>query len=310
MEVNFDTVKKIIKNYVALDLYKVYFGGNIPQEIMINAQINFPLTNAKKALLLYDSSTFGNGKTGIAICDNGVFYKNDKFSEPCYKHFSWEEFSSVNIYMKGSNIYFDNEYYVYFPTVITTVEAITKLLKAIQKSLLNGGKYIEELEQTKEEKVPEEGKVWKVVLGPMDKAEIEKLLLEKFLNPETATAWKKGMDAWMVFNDIPELKAVSEGLSNNNQQAAAKNPAGNNVTEVNKKIDINTCQADDLLSIDCMDMHRINYLIEKRQSGKKFYTLEDVAELLDLKPHEVEELKDKIVFNLSRVVNGVRRIEF
>ena len=310
MEVNLKSIGAICRKYTNLDLYKVYLGRNIPYKMNSNAVRWFPLTNAKFIYLLYDSSTFGNGKTGIAICDNGVFYKNDPLNQPWYKHFSWEEFSALNIYIKDSNIFFGNEYYVYFPTVMTTVEAMAKLLKEIQQSLLNGGKYNENFEQSQGEGASNGDKLWRIVLGPMGSPQIEKLLLGNFFDPNVALV-EYGDGDWRTYNTIPELKALAEGLNNKTDQSTVEdNHNDNKKSEASKKIDINTCKVDDLLSIDCMDMQRINCLMEKRRSGNKFYALEDVAELLDLKPHEVEELKDKIEFNLSKMLNGVRRIEF
>jgi len=291
VEVDLDLIGDICMSYSDSDLYKVYLGGDIPDKIMVNAEDEFPLTNMEYVYMIYDSSTFGNGKTGIAICDNGVFYKNDKLNKPCYKHFSWEEFSTVDIYLEGSKIFFGNEYYVYLPTVIETREAIEELLITIQQSLF--------------------GKVWDISFGPLNNTEIQKMILQKIFDPQTVFARKKGTDEWELFNDIPELKALVDGLTNNTiQQPQISASTKTKEFGASKKVDINTCKADDLLSIDCMDMQRINCLMEKRESGKKFYTVEEVAELLELKSHEVEELKDKLEFNSSKILNGVRRIEF
>jgi len=297
MYVDLDSIKDIIGSYADLDVNRLYFGSDIPQEILITAQEKFPITNTERAYMFYDSSTDEDGETGIAICDNGVFYKNDKLNKPCYRHFLWEEFYSLDIFIKESNIFLGSKYYVHISTAKETMEAIEALLKEIQQSLLEDVEYDEDLEET------DGDRLWRIILEPMNSPQIEKLLNSSFFDPEYALV-QYGEDDLRPYNSIPELKALTKGLNKKRDQFTLA--YDNNKYEENKKININTCKAEDLLSIACMDMQRINCLMEKRRSGNKFYTLDDIAELLDLKPHEVEELKDKIEINMS----SVRRIEF
>jgi len=78
----------------------------------------------------------------------------------------------------------------------------------------------------------------------------------------------------------------------------------------NDNLNINSCNIEELLVLDCFDLPRARLLEDLRGKGKKFYNAEDVGSMLDLKPHEVEELKNKVEFDLPVATRGIRRVEF
>lgn len=81
-------------------------------------------------------------------------------------------------------------------------------------------------------------------------------------------------------------------------------------SEQNDTLNINSCSFEELLALDCIDLPRARLLEDLRNKGKKFYDAEDVGSILDLKPHEVEELKSKVQFDLPVAIRGIRRVEF
>lgn len=66
--------------------------------------------------------------------------------------------------------------------------------------------------------------------------------------------------------------------------------------ESDEKINIETCKKKDLLKIDCFDTERANKLLKLKKEGKQYYDIETLARDLELQPHELIELKDKIFF--------------
>jgi len=224
VEVNLNLIIDICKSYSEFDLFRVYTLDNIPEKKLKNAIENFPLTNANSVLMLLDSSAFGSGNTGIAVCDNGFFYKNAKSYIPSYKYFSWEEFSSVNVYLKGSNLFFGNDYYAFLPVASKVRKAMEELLKKIQQSLLFEGNQDKNKEEIapldKNPKISSKDNVWFLAIdkkqyGPMGTFEIEKMIIDKFFNPELTFAWRQGMDNWELFSNVPEFRTIIEGLNKN-----------------------------------------------------------------------------------------------
>lgn len=78
----------------------------------------------------------------------------------------------------------------------------------------------------------------------------------------------------------------------------------------NDTLNINSCTIEELLVLDCFDLPRARLLEDLWSKGKKFFNAEDVGSMLDLKPHEVEELKSKVDFDLPMASRGIRRVEF
>lgn len=89
----------------------LYNWNNIPQRILNNA-VSALGTNNDEIVLFYDSSTFNNGKTGLAICNNGLYWKNSFFPP---RYLSWNLFRKTNLSYDEKHIYFDqnDEFYMY-----------------------------------------------------------------------------------------------------------------------------------------------------------------------------------------------------
>ena len=320
MEVNLDLVIDICKSYIEVGLYRVYILDNISGKKLQNVVENFPLTGVKSVIMFQDTTVFGSFKTGIAVCDNGIFCKNDKLYIPSYRYFTWKEFSIVNIHLEDHNLFLGNDYYAFLPSPLKDRKVMEELLKKIQQALLYEGNQVKNKEEIrsldKNQKISSKDNAWFLAIdqkqyGPMGISEIEKMIIDKFFNPEHTFAWKQGMDNWELFNNVPEFRVIVKGLNKNTIQPPPIPDFSNaKIPLISEKIDINNCKIEELLKIDCIDLKRANYFIEIRQKGKKFYTVEDIGNVLDLKPHEVEQLKNKIIFKLSKTLNGVRRIDF
>ncbi|SCI86254.1 Uncharacterised protein [uncultured Clostridium sp.] len=90
---------------------KLYNWNNIPQKILNNATLGLGINN-DEIVLFYDSSSFGNGKTGLAICNNGLYWKNS-FCTPRY--LSWNAFRKTNLSYDKNHIYIgqDDNFWIY-----------------------------------------------------------------------------------------------------------------------------------------------------------------------------------------------------
>ena len=107
---------------------KLYNWNNIPQKILNNAVVGLGINN-DEIVLFYDSSSFDNGKTGLAICNNGVYWKNS-FCAPRY--LSWNSFRKTNLSYDKNHIYFDqnDQFWMY-----ENVEQVLSILNNIKFNL-------------------------------------------------------------------------------------------------------------------------------------------------------------------------------
>lgn len=78
---------------------------NISDTILNNARTRLAV-DKEEIILFYDSSASLNGKTGLAICDSGVYWK-DSFSSPRY--LSWNAIRKLNLSHDKNNIYFGQQ---------------------------------------------------------------------------------------------------------------------------------------------------------------------------------------------------------
>ncbi len=74
-----------------------------------------------------------------------------------------------------------------------------------------------------------------------------------------------------------------------------KQQGPNNIKRI-KKVDINNAGLDELLLLPWMTLDYVQSIIKERQNRLGFTALEEVGELLDLKPHQVEQLRNYIIF--------------
>lgn len=317
MDIDLDLLCSICDKYSATNVSRLYMLDNIPQKKLKNAIQHFPLVGIKRTFMLYDCTVLGNCKTGIAVCDNGVFYKNDWTINPRYKYFTWDEISKLKVYVKKNFIFFGDKNKVFLPNDGNiTSNILEDIFKKIQQSLyyennqtINIAKSIEyksKLSKTTVWMIAVDGKQY----GPMDEEEIEKKLVDKFFIPEFTLVWKQGMDNWDIISNVREFKCILQNVNLNIIPPPIPDISGTKITKNNEKIDINNCELEELLAFDCISLQMANHLIEKRRCGKIFYNVDDIRIILDLKPHEIEEIKDKFIFNLSKTSKGVRKVEF
>lgn len=101
-------IKELCKD---ASFFKLYNWNNIPSKILNNAISGLSIKN-DEVVLFYDTSSFGNGKTGLAICEGGIYWKN-MLSQPRYM--SWNSFRKVDILIGKNNIYLgeNNGVFVY-----------------------------------------------------------------------------------------------------------------------------------------------------------------------------------------------------
>lgn len=78
---------------------------NIDETILTTARLKLGIEN-EEIILFYDSSIDRNAKTGLAICDSGVYWKNT-WSSPRY--LSWDVIRTINLTYDKDCIYFGQQ---------------------------------------------------------------------------------------------------------------------------------------------------------------------------------------------------------
>jgi hypothetical protein len=79
-----------------------YVGEAIGQKRLTNAHLHFPIPDTERVIALVDTSAFWNGKSGLALCEGGIYWRN-AWGAPAKTYrtsLSWAEFASVTTVFK------------------------------------------------------------------------------------------------------------------------------------------------------------------------------------------------------------------
>ena len=73
---------------------KTYYAPHIPARLLDAARESFPIDESERVFVLFDDTTMGNGRNGLAICASGLIVKS-AFDDPI--RISWDEMLSYPI---------------------------------------------------------------------------------------------------------------------------------------------------------------------------------------------------------------------
>lgn len=74
-----------------------YVDGTIPNKKLDNARAHFPIPDGERIVALVDTTVFGSSKTGLAICEGGIYWRNDWTTKTNRTFLSWKEFSQSTL---------------------------------------------------------------------------------------------------------------------------------------------------------------------------------------------------------------------
>lgn len=89
-----DVLFNRISNWMNLNGNKLY-----------NAKRNLGVNN-EEIVLFYDSSLFENGKTGLALCESGIYWKDSFFAS---RYLTWDSIRKTKLTYDKNNIYFGDK---------------------------------------------------------------------------------------------------------------------------------------------------------------------------------------------------------
>ncbi len=77
----------------------------IPENKLRNAKAAFEIAEEDKVIMVYDGTVFGNNKLGFAICESGIYWKNDWTTPTKRTCLAWEEYKERKIKIKKKDLY-------------------------------------------------------------------------------------------------------------------------------------------------------------------------------------------------------------
>jgi DNA uptake protein ComE-like DNA-binding protein len=130
--------------------------------------------------------------------------------------------------------------------------------------------------------------------GPYDAHTILSLIAAHRLEPAECMVWQPGLDDWLPLSAVPELS--SDVPRSRNPTIPEPSPRRVVPQRAEGKTDVNNAAIDDLLELPWINLVLARELMQEREKRQGFKSVEDLGHFLQLQPHEVEALRDRVIF--------------
>ncbi|MDQ0090959.1 hypothetical protein J2T12_004385 [Paenibacillus anaericanus] len=343
--IDLNVITNICANYSGPDYY---VADKIPKKKLRNAQAALSIPVHEHVVMLVDATVFGSCKNGLAVTNNGVYWKNDWLTATDHTYLSWGDFVRVDIswqrnvtsstsYIElgfGNNFNMDGSLF----KKELLVQILQQLQKYISDTLLESMDSAIEVPleaaapigaPTVSSSVPDTDDKWMIVIsgqqyGPFKVSALKIMIDTNYFQPSNTLVWKQGMTNWEPFLQHPELTNLISPLVKLNDSPIppapssilAENPVAatlgieEKLTYATGPLDINTASIDQLLELPFIGLVEAQHLIQERKLNSGFQTMEEVSRLIDLKPHQVQKLSKMVTFSpLRKSTPTSRRVD-
>lgn len=308
-----------------------YWGSGyfVAEAIPLNKLSKFcraiPIPVQGHAIAFIDATVFGSGKNGLLITEAGVYWRNDWATDTRKNYLSWEELIQVSVMRSGDyDIELGPGNYFNMSAGQFDKDALVQLLQDIQSYIIT---LFEDQEQAElNEKVTQDEVIapplpaptekWMVAIagqsyGPYDIYLIKSLLGSGQIRPEEAHVWKPGMPDWIPFMRQPEmaelvLPALSPAALEPQFMPPLQSIEGSIELALDRvqakdtsepaSVDINTASMEELIEALGVGIVGAERIVQQREAVGGFRSMDEVGELLGLKPHQVERLRKQVIF--------------
>ena len=193
---SFDEILKICNRYQSSNYY---VDPGIPKKKLATARNSYHIPDAERvaALLIVG---FGTGTDGLAVAENGLYWKSNIFSPTSM---SWKELAEVLfVHKKGfitDEIVFSDRNAFKLNGNPTAKNIILLLLRELEKLAMEGGAGSDQ---------------WMVAVagqqsGPYNVVTLRRLIRSRQIDPEVALVWCEKMDQWAALREVPEFRAAA-----------------------------------------------------------------------------------------------------
>ncbi len=210
--VSYDDLFQVCIKYTAADYF---IGDVIPEKKLVNVRKRYPVPDQERIVALLDTTVFGSAKTGLAIGETGLHWRNASV-ETNRTYISWHEFASVPITTKGilppPKIAMGKDAVVELLGSGLSKDDVVKLLTDLQYLIRSPSS------ASRSPSTTDVGEQWMLAVndkqyGPYDLPTVRGMVVEGQINASECWAWKEGMAKWERFTQVPTLAALLRGTS-------------------------------------------------------------------------------------------------
>lgn len=281
------------------------------------------------AIAFIDATVFGSGKNGLLITEAGVYWRNDWATDTRKNYLSWEELIQVSVMRSGDyDIELGPGNFFSMSAGQFDKDALVQLLQDIQSYLITA---LGDLAESEDKHMPDEVSAppvaspiappmpmptekWMVAIagqsyGPYDIDLIKSLLGSGQIRPEETHVWKPGMPDWIPFMSQPEMAELVFPFPSPAPLEPRFAPTPQSVEDSIEfalepkqvsyemgPVDVNTASMEELIEVLGVGVAGAKRIVQQREAVGGFRSMDEVGELLGLKPHQVERLRKQVIF--------------
>ena len=289
-------------------LRRAYTGEALP-ELVAEVRRAAGLPADERVIAFVDLSRRGTGDAGVVLAASGLCWWNNAATAP--GRLAWSEFARTRISSDRARIELGGHGSIGMEVDEDERTSVLELLRNAQHWALHNAATEPAKQPASASPAPPPAPAppaattfrrWMLARdgqqsGPFDGAALAELLRSGATDPDATFAWTEGMPQWLPFREVPELAAMIAPPAMAPPPPPpplAAPPAAS--APVDGAVDVNTAELEDLLVLPGVTRDGAERIVAERASRGGLGSVEEVAEILGLKPHQVEELREEVVF--------------
>ena len=299
----------------------------IPEKKQRNARAAMKVPPDESVLALCDATLFGSAKDGLVVGTRGIYWNNSIVGGDSRGRLTWDELARTRVARAaGMVILGETDWYNPEAGSEASSELFLQRLQWWARARLSPEERRAALQAAGEAEpgAPAGAPRWHLAVngqqfGPYDEKTVGSMAAAGQVNADVAYAWADGMTGWVPLRQVPELAAVLPAAAPPAAPgpppapvapaaAAPAQPSGAVEVDDEDRIDVNTASVHDLLVLPGMTLGAAELLVHERETRGGLRDVDQVGQLLRLRPHQVEKMRGMVVF--GRITPTARVIDF
>lgn len=299
----------ILDACLAMERDHFYVRDSIPHKKRKRAIKEMNIPDNEQIIALVDCTVFGSAKHGSVFTNKGIHVKNGWTSDVREAYLDWESVMNADLMYSnkfGQQEIWINNLHVEMSGSSLLPEYLHEVIVHIQEKLheFHQGTNLLDLHQTPSESLETHTQSWMVAVnkekyGPYEINTIGQMLMNGQLKAERDYVWKQGMDEWIPINESGTFQQyIAPPLTQSTPGQSEKRHV--TMDKLYDTMNINDAELSQLLTLPYLTLPKANALLLKREELGQFESLEEIQEVIQLQPHQFEELKQLIIIDLEQ----------
>lgn len=294
----------ILDACLAMESEYFYVTESIPNKKRKRAMKEMNIPENEQIIAFVDCTLFGSAKHGAALTRTGIYVSNGWTSDVREAYLDWESVVNADIVYTnklGQEEVWINNLHVDMNGSSLSSEYLYDVIVLIQ------GKLQALYQDTDTSSIPQipskssdiSTQSWMVTVnkekyGPYEVHTIGQMLMNGQLKAERDYVWKQGMKEWIPINESDTFQRYIAPPLTRSTPEQPKKDQEITMDKLYDTMNINHAELSELLTLPYLTLPKANALLLKREELGQFTKLEEVQEVIQIQPHQFEELKQLI----------------